>query len=219
MATVQTNDKLMERTQMAADRYSRIERKRLDEVFMRSVPDDGDMIYRKLVGEQHIAWTKQAPVGMLDVVAKLNIAAISGNEIGMEFPLAISVPSPAKQMGFPSGFIESGFRSVSVNLDGTHENWEAYLEPAQALHTKRKNLQDNIRNLHQFVRMLYREHASLGPCLRMWPPLWDLLHSDDRARQQAKPYGAALPIPDWIKQKVDPVAMTAFVIRIKMQAQ
>ena len=199
------------------ERYQRQVLQNLDEQFRRAIPDTGDSIYEKLVGDYHLEWVTKAPAGMFSMADKLSIASIGDNHVGLELPLDKPVPMPAKGVAFLAGSMSSGYKVLQVALAGNYPAWQSYLEPATTLHTRRQRIKDGTKNVDRFLTMLFREHASLGPCLRTWPALWDILADEDRRRQGAKPHGKPVPLSSYLAEQFDLSVLTAFVMRIKME--
>ena len=216
MATVGTHDKLIERTEAVIRRFFDREKKRAEEHFKAQLPYSGDAIYETLVGKEHVKWVSEAPQGMLVMVSTFRIGSIDDNIVGMDMPLNKPVASPNKRLAFANGTIESAYKGVSAQLYADCPVWETLVAPAEALAKRRSAAFSNQQRLQRFASKILREHKSLGPCLRMWPPLWDLLDDADRTRQGAKPYGERLPIPRYIGDEEEVKWATAQVVRIKM---
>jgi hypothetical protein len=217
MATVATNDKLHDRLEVIPRAFLSQEKARLETQFLRHLPETGDPIYRALVGDEYIEWVAKAPTGMLDMVDKLVITSLGSNSIALDLPLNKEVAKPAGgATQFLGGTINASYKGISVNLNDQFPAWQPYVAAAEALSTKRAKIQEDIRLLNRFTLRLIRQAKSLGPILRMWPPLWDLLDTDDRRRQGAKPYGAALEIPAHVGTPEEIAQHTATVVKIKM---
>lgn len=219
MATVATNDKLHDRLEVIPRSYLSAEKKRLELQFLRHLPDTGDPIYRALVGDEYIEWVARAPSGMLEMVNKLTIGKLGSSDIALDLTLERPVASPAAKTMFLGGTIDSSYKGIMVSLNDQFPAWQPYVVAAAALSTKRAKLQEDITKLNRFTLRLMRQHKSLGPMLRMWPPLWDILDPHDKAKQGAKPYGAALKIPPHVAEPEEVAQHTATVVKIKMMSR
>jgi hypothetical protein len=212
---------MIDRTLSTANRFRNRELERAEREFKQHLPSLGSDIYDTLVGDDFLAWIKQGPINMFRNRDHLRIKQIHVRdeqlEIGIDLIMGGKRPTPAeKSADFPSGSIADSYRNIDVVLDGTHEHWEYLVEPAQALSDKRNRIRKESGDLISFTKLLLKEHTTLGPALRMWYPLWDLLDRDDRDRQGQRPQAAPISIPAHITGKYDVRLMTTLVARIKL---
>lgn len=124
------------------------------------------------------------PNGWLKQVEEIAIDTVADQPCGLKFNLPMRQP-------WPYVFVETELAVQSriydnyINLKA-HPVWDEFLTEVTAYH---RRIDDAVKRSYEFtsaVRKICCSHATLAQALKVWPPLWDLLPDDVKARHHAK---------------------------------
>lgn len=214
MGTVNISEKLKDRTVLRIEKYRSRMHSNANKEFLQNLPPHGYMIYDQLVGENFLQWVKIGPKGMFTFRDSLRIAGVGETSVSIEIPLGEKRPVPVDKLHFESGTLDSGYRAANVSLDPNHPNWEHLSGPLVTWTERREKASREETKLKQVVTRLFREFKTLGPCLRAWPALWELIQWEDQQRQGARPKGMIGHVNGFTYEEMR--ELTGIVAKIKL---
>jgi hypothetical protein len=139
-----------------------------------SKPDNawGQTIYDTLFNEVK-PYIAKLPAGWLRTVDKIEIEKVGGVECNMTFTFATFQP-------WPHTFIESDFAkknssSYSGGLILRGQCWDAFQAEVVAFNQRKADAQKRRAEFVDMVKKIIEAYSTLGPALKAWPPLWDLI--------------------------------------------
>lgn len=150
----------------------------IDEV-EKQKPDVGDRIYELLYGP-YLSRMEQLPVSFFRRLDHVEVRSIDGKTFGYSFKL--SSPKLGSYTHPPGDNVEcSETLSNKVNIKRTPYT-EDIIEAILSWNKQKQDLSEVRAQATRSVRRVLREHKSLAPAIKAYPPLVDLLSPETRKK-------------------------------------
>lgn len=146
-------------------------------------PDDkwGDYIYDKLFGKYYHTM-KELPQQFFDYRQTIAIQSVGGIFIGLNF--SMSEPKPIPQ-ALPAEVEEIAEREWNGQYELKHDLvWGGLYAEVKAWNDNCKAIRQKQKDFEFGVTTVLNAFSTLAPALKEWPPLWDLLPDDVKARHK-----------------------------------
>ena len=142
-------------------------------------PDVGDRIYELLYGP-YLSRMQDLPETFFRKLDRMEVKAVAGEHLGYSFKLS-SVRLGAYT--HPPGDNVEGFEKHSDKVNIKYTKYTEDLCGAiLSWHKQKTDIYEVRNNATQAVRRVLREHKSLAPAIKAFPPLVDLLPAATRQK-------------------------------------
>lgn len=135
------------------------------------------------------------------------------------------MPKPTEALEFNSDMVAAtgilrvspSYRDLTFWVDGDHDNFKTIAQELVARRDAIAALENKQSEFLAGVDAILSAYTTLGPALKKWPPLWDLLDEDVKNRHRQKTERSQTAAEKRLdEQNVDLSKLTAFATAAKM---
>ena len=176
MATVRFSDEL--KTEIISNAKALFS-KRL-QAYHDNPPAVGDEVADRIF-KDFMPVVAQLPKQFLSWTDELSIDAINGRTYGKRFKLSKQVPKPNGDMTVANAKMYDRYR-LDVKLIG--DEWSDIQAQLDAWISNMAAVEQERDAFVEGVKKIIGMHTTLGPALKAWPPLWDLVPEGTKNRHR-----------------------------------
>ena len=176
MATVRFSDEL--KTEIISNAKALFS-KRL-QAYHNNPPAVGDEVADRIF-KDFMPIVAQLPKQFLSWIDDITIDSINGRTYGKQFKLSKHVPKPNSSLTTANAEIYDRYR-LDVKLIG--DEWNDIQKQLDAWISNMAAVEQERDAFVEGVKKIIGMHTTLGPALKAWPPLWDLVPEGTKNRHR-----------------------------------
>lgn len=217
MAVVRITDTLISEVTRKIRRVTQHRMEALQKEFADSF--DAEQIYSRLFGD--IQPTLSAvPTAFLTHDSSINLS-LGGHRASLD--IGRDVPMPVAGYVTDDGHeVSTGYAGPTIKINQDSEPWKPELERAEEYGAKYNQVRITGENLEGIATKVLKGVGSLGPALKAWPPLWELLPEYAKSRHKEVVERKARTKKQAVIDTVDDEALkraTAAVVAIRLSGK